>query len=234
MFNYLRLAPGQVPQHRILHFLFPKKQKHIQLQLKSNFLANPKTMRKLTTIFRCNKPNRPLLSNSKSPIKQTSGAKIASSPSPSSSTSPSSSNQRRKGRSVRNGDLSPRRTKKMRVSSWSVYLIVSSRLPRTYVGVTTNFTRRLKQHNGELKGGAKASSAGRPWSLACIVRGFENRSEACEFESKWKNISKKSSRKKKEENAVNSLLRHREEALKKVDTSFDSSRLKVEWQSTES
>ncbi|KAJ1689063.1 hypothetical protein LUZ63_013218 [Rhynchospora breviuscula] len=216
----------------ILHFLFPKKQKHIQFELKSNFLANPKTMRKLTTIFRSNKPNRP-----QSPIKrrckETTNAKIASASSPSPSSS-SSSNQRRKGRSVRNGDLNPRRRKRMRVSSWSVYLIVSSRLPRTYVGVTTNFTRRLKQHNGELKGGAKASSAGRPWSLACIVRGFENRSEACEFESKWKNISRKSTRKKKEENAVNSLLRHREEALKKVDTSFDSSRLKVEWQLTES
>ncbi|KAJ0975614.1 hypothetical protein J5N97_017579 [Dioscorea zingiberensis] len=32
----------------------------------------------------------------------------------------------------------------------------------------------LKQHNGELKGGAKASSAGRPWTLACIIRGFRN------------------------------------------------------------
>ncbi|KAJ0975629.1 hypothetical protein J5N97_017594 [Dioscorea zingiberensis] len=66
---------------------------------------------------------------------------------------------------------------KRRPSAWSVYLIVSSRSPRTYVGVTTNFARRLKQHNGELKGGAKASSAGRPWTLACIIRGFRNQSE---------------------------------------------------------
>lgn len=35
----------------------------------------------------------------------------------------------------------------------------------------------LKQHNRELKGGAKASSAGRPWILACLVRGFKDRSE---------------------------------------------------------
>jgi hypothetical protein len=41
-------------------------------------------------------------------------------------------------------------------------------------------------------------------------------------------------RKKKEENAVNSLLQHREEALNRVETSFDSTRLKVEWQSTQS
>uniref|UniRef100_J3N5Z2 GIY-YIG domain-containing protein n=1 Tax=Oryza brachyantha TaxID=4533 RepID=J3N5Z2_ORYBR len=45
---------------------------------------------------------------------------------------------------------------------WCIYLIASYRIPRTYVGVTTDFPRRLRQHNGELKGGAKASSAGRP------------------------------------------------------------------------
>ncbi|KAF3327186.1 structure-specific endonuclease subunit SLX1 [Carex littledalei] len=199
-------------------------------------------MRKLNTIFRSTKSNRPLRSNSKSPIKrrskETNNSEVDSPSSPSSSsspvtTSPSSSSQRRKGRRVRNGDSNQKR-KRMRVSAWSVYLIVSSRLPRTYVGVTTNFTRRLKQHNGQLKGGAKASSAGRPWSLACIIRGFENRSEACEFESKWKNISKKMTRKKKEKNPINSLLRHREEALNRVETSFDSSRLNVKWQSTQS
>lgn len=31
---------------------------------------------------------------------------------------------------------------------------------------------RLKQHNGEIRGGAKASSAGRPWLCACIINGF--------------------------------------------------------------
>jgi len=35
----------------------------------------------------------------------------------------------------------------------------------------------LRQHNGELKGGAKAASAGRPWNVACLVEGFANRSE---------------------------------------------------------
>ncbi|KEH17664.1 structure-specific endonuclease subunit SLX1-like protein [Medicago truncatula] len=63
-------------------------------------------------------------------------------------------------------------------SSWCVYLILSTNHPiKTYVGVTTNFPRRLKEHNGDLKGGAKASRAGRPWICACIVCGFTNRSE---------------------------------------------------------
>nr|GEZ49353.1 structure-specific endonuclease subunit slx1 [Tanacetum cinerariifolium] len=59
-----------------------------------------------------------------------------------------------------------------------VYLILSTNPPiKTYVGVTNNFSRRLKQHNGELKGGAKASQAGRPWICACIIHGFETKSE---------------------------------------------------------
>ncbi|KAG5627582.1 hypothetical protein H5410_012800 [Solanum commersonii] len=36
----------------------------------------------------------------------------------------------------------------------------------------------LKEHNGELKGGAKASRSGRPWICACLIRGFKGRSEA--------------------------------------------------------
>jgi len=43
--------------------------------------------------------------------------------------------------------------------------------------VKRSFFFRLRQHNGELKGGAKAASAGRPWNLACLVEGFANRSE---------------------------------------------------------
>ncbi|XP_038980638.1 structure-specific endonuclease subunit SLX1 homolog [Phoenix dactylifera] len=121
-----------------------------------------------------------------------------------------------------------------RASAWSVYLIVSSRLPKTYVGVTTNIIRRLKQHNGELRGGAKASSSGRPWVLACIIQGFKDQSEACVFESKWKGISRKMPRKKKEGCALNSLLEHREAALNRLRASFDCSFLQVEWQSISS
>ncbi|WVZ54470.1 hypothetical protein U9M48_005257 [Paspalum notatum var. saurae] len=114
---------------------------------------------------------------------------------------------------------------------WCVYLIASSRIPRTYVGVTTDFPRRLRQHNGELKGGAKASSAGRPWNLACLVEGFANRSEACEFESKWKNISRKMTR-KRTEHSMNSVLQHREAALSRVEAIMDCSHLQIKWQSS--
>ncbi|KAL9296103.1 hypothetical protein ACSQ67_021999 [Phaseolus vulgaris] len=85
--------------------------------------------------------------------------------------------------------------------SWCVYLILSTNHPiKTYVGITNNFLAvscflypcvlclshskvnhnafvLLKQHNGELNGGAKASRAGRPWICACIICGFTDRSE---------------------------------------------------------
>ncbi|XP_066393250.1 structure-specific endonuclease subunit slx1-like [Miscanthus floridulus] len=114
---------------------------------------------------------------------------------------------------------------------WCVYLIASSRIPRTYVGVTTDFPRRLRQHNGELKGGAKAASAGRPWNLACLVEGFANRSEACEFESKSKNISRKMARKRTEP-SMKSVLRHREAALSRLEAFMDCSHLQIRWQSS--
>ncbi|XP_071716428.1 uncharacterized protein [Rutidosis leptorrhynchoides] len=116
------------------------------------------------------------------------------------------------------------------INNWSVYLILSTNPPiKTYVGVTNNFSRRLRQHNGELKGGAKASQAGRPWICACIIQGFENKSEACKFEYRWKYISSKMSRKKKSEEGGLHLLQHRDAALKKVKDSVDCSHLEFDW-----
>ncbi|KAL5719932.1 hypothetical protein ACHQM5_012654 [Ranunculus cassubicifolius] len=108
-------------------------------------------------------------------------------------------------------------------SLWSLYLIISTNNPiKTYVGVTTDFSRRLKQHNGELKGGAKASRSGRPWI-------------SCSLESKWKILSHKLPRKKetdemKEDDKEVSLalLQHRQAALNKLRGSFDFSHLDID------
>ncbi|XP_074591561.1 uncharacterized protein LOC141847417 [Curcuma longa] len=149
---------------------------------------------------------------------------------PSSSSSLRNHSQNRGG--VGGGGARLKRRKK--AGDWEVYLIVSSRLPKTYVGVTTDFSRRLKQHNGILKGGAKACSGGRPWSLACIIRGFKDRSEACEFESRWKIASRKMPRKKKELCAAKPLLEHRQAALDHVCRSFDWSCLQIKWKANSS
>ncbi|CAA0407196.1 unnamed protein product [Arabidopsis thaliana] len=116
--------------------------------------------------------------------------------------------------------------------SWSVYLILSTTEPiKTYVGITTDFSRRLKQHNGEIRGGAKASSAGRPWLCACIITGFTCLSQASSFESKWKIFSRKLPRRKKDEEMSQSdaVLQHRRRALDKVEESLECSHLETDW-----
>ncbi|CAM6044920.1 unnamed protein product [Sphagnum compactum] len=80
-----------------------------------------------------------------------------------------------------------------RDDSWWAYLLLSANSRKTYVGVSSNVVRRLRQHNGELAGGAKAARAGRPWHLACTVGSFSSRSQACQFEWRWKKYSKSSS-----------------------------------------
>ena len=53
-------------------------------------------------------------------------------------------------------------------------------------------TRRLRQHNGECKGGAKYTHTSRPWKIYGYVRGFgENKSMVLKFEWWWKFMSRK-------------------------------------------
>jgi predicted GIY-YIG superfamily endonuclease len=69
--------------------------------------------------------------------------------------------------------------------SHSVYIIKSSNTPnKIYVGYTSNFSRRLRQHNGEIKGGAAQTSFHRPWSPVCVVSGFSTESQGLRFEKR--------------------------------------------------
>ena len=53
--------------------------------------------------------------------------------------------------------------------TWFCYLLFSENTRRTYIGATVDMYRRLRQHNGELSGGAKRTSSGRPWQVVALV-----------------------------------------------------------------
>ena len=49
------------------------------------------------------------------------------------------------------------------------YIIYSPSKNRTYVGYTVEPTRRIRQHNGIIKGGAKATSVASDWRFLSII-----------------------------------------------------------------
>ena len=51
-----------------------------------------------------------------------------------------------------------------------------------YVGCTTDVKRRLRQHNGEIKGGGKYTAKHRPFELRAIFGPYYGRSEAMKAE----------------------------------------------------
>ena len=63
------------------------------------------------------------------------------------------------------------------MQAWWVYILQSSKTGLTYTGVTTDFQRRLRQHNGEIAGGARSTRRGQPW-VALHLEGPVTRGEA--------------------------------------------------------
>ena len=58
----------------------------------------------------------------------------------------------------------------------------------TYNGCTNNFKRRIRQHNGEIKGGARCTSRRGPWQPYCIITGFKDNIEALQTEWRIKRV----------------------------------------------
>ncbi|PID84369.1 endonuclease [Candidatus Gracilibacteria bacterium] len=63
-----------------------------------------------------------------------------------------------------------------------------------YTGITTDIDRRIKEHNGERKGGAKYTRGRHPVSLV-YSENFVNRSEASKREREIKQMTVKEKRK---------------------------------------
>ena len=65
--------------------------------------------------------------------------------------------------------------------SWVFYIIQNRQF--TYAGVSPDPVRRLRAHNGEISGGAKyTASKGPGWRHIVLVRGFQNKIQALQFE----------------------------------------------------
>ena len=76
-------------------------------------------------------------------------------------------------------------------SHWFTYLLASNN--KTYVGMTNNLQRRLRQHNGELSGGAKYTK-GHSWRRLAFVQGFVDKIQALRFEWRWKYFTRKNAK----------------------------------------
>ena len=67
------------------------------------------------------------------------------------------------------------------------YCIRNEKKTKTYVGATNHFCRRIRQHNREIVGGAKATG-GYKWHKIILVHGFDTRHDLLSFEWHFKHV----------------------------------------------
>jgi structure-specific endonuclease subunit SLX1 len=64
----------------------------------------------------------------------------------------------------------------------------------TYIGATVDIERRLRQHNKEISGGARATgiraAQGLVWKRACYITGIPEWRSALQIEWRWKQLGR--------------------------------------------
>ena len=94
------------------------------------------------------------------------------------------------------------------IDNYVVYLLNNSCNNKTYLGITNNSERRLRQHNGELKGGAKYTKAFKGegcWNYYLKIPNL-SKSRALSIERTAKNLRKKAKGKTSIEKRLDVLL----------------------------
>jgi len=80
------------------------------------------------------------------------------------------------------------------MSSWVCYCLAREDSGATYIGATIDMAHRIRQHNCEIKGGAKYTSSavkcGHTWTLVCTVGRFPDMQTALQFEWMWKHVTR--------------------------------------------
>lgn len=67
--------------------------------------------------------------------------------------------------------------------SYVCYLLTAPGTFRTYIGITNDMAKRLRQHNGEIKGGAKYTTRySNQWEKIMVVGEFAEKGDALRFE----------------------------------------------------
>ena len=126
------------------------------------------------------------------------------------------------------------------MKQYFVYLLESTN-HTTYIGATVDLEHRLRQHNGEIKGGAVATTRkvnkGETWKRVCHIEGFPTWSECLKFEWAWKFYSRKLSKKlfplDRRKKALETLLCLEKPTSKAVPYNEWETPIKVVWENEE-
>ncbi len=101
------------------------------------------------------------------------------------------------------------------------YLLMNDDYSLSYIGITNNLERRLRQHNGEIKGGAKYTRKSK-WNVICYIQNFPTMKDSLQFEWFWKYISRKFNSKNIIQKRINALVKiDRIAKTTKTSTSFN-------------
>lgn len=69
---------------------------------------------------------------------------------------------------------------------YCVYILTHSEHQKTYCGITNNLTRRLRQHNNEIKGGAKYTTINKHNGEWCVYLTIPNLTKSQALSLEWK------------------------------------------------